>query len=45
MKSKHQVQAHSSSEVFFKLTILGCLMLGFVYSFLLIFNSMLQAIH
>jgi hypothetical protein len=35
----------NSRKVFFKLTIIGCFLLGLAYASLLIMNSALQSIH
>ena len=33
------------SRIIFKLTIIGCFLLGFAYASMVILNSVLQAIH
>ena len=45
MKANNSISTASSSKVFLKLTFLGCFMLGCVYSLLLIFNTVFQAMH
>ena len=35
----------NSRKIFFKLTVIGCCLLGFAYASLLILNSALQAMH
>ena len=37
--------ATNPRKVFFKLTIIGCFLMGFAYASLLILNSALQAMH
>jgi len=44
MKAHREIQVHSPGKVFFKLTICCGVLLGFVYTFLLLFNSVLQAL-
>lgn len=44
MKANTELQAPPTGKVLFKLTILGCLLLGSVYGFLVLFNSALAAI-
>jgi len=44
MKQELELQALPTGKVLFKLTILGCLLLGCVYGFLVLFNSALEAI-
>ena len=44
MKNDEQFRAKSPTKVFVKLTFLGCFLLGFIYIFLLIFNSALKAL-
>ncbi|MBS1948382.1 MAG: hypothetical protein JST47_11495 [Bacteroidetes bacterium] len=45
MKTNQSIPTISSGKVFFKLTALGCFLLGFAYTFLLMFNSVLKAMH
>lgn len=44
MKQELELQAIPTGKVLFKLTILGGLLLGCVYGFLVLFNSALAAI-
>ena len=44
MRQELELQAPPTGKVLFKLTILGCLLLGCVYGFLVLFNSALEAI-
>jgi len=44
MKQQFDLQAPAPSKVLFKLTILGCLLIGVVYGFLVLFNSALSAL-
>ena len=43
MKHELDLQAVAPSKVLFKLTIIGCVLLGCVYGFLVLFNSALAA--
>ena len=45
MKTNQDLQSLSSGKMFFKLTICCSVLLGFVYTFLLLFNSLLHALH
>jgi hypothetical protein len=44
MKQELELQALPTGKVLFKLTILGGLLLGCVYGFIVLFNSALEAI-
>lgn len=44
MKNELELQAPPTGKVLFKLTILGCVLLGCVYGFLVLFNSALEAL-
>ena len=44
MKQDLEMQALPTGKVLFKLTVLGCLLLGCVYGFLVLFNTALEAI-
>jgi len=44
MKQDLEMQAPPTGKVFFKLTVLGCVLLGCVYGFLVLFNTALEAI-
>lgn len=44
MKQELELQAIPTGKVLFKLTILGGLLLGCVYGFIVLFNSALEAI-
>jgi hypothetical protein len=44
MKQELELQAPPTGKVLFKLTILGCLLLGGAYGFLVLFNTALEAI-
>jgi len=44
MKHELDLQAPATTKVLFKLTIIGCVLLGCVYGFLVLFNSALAAI-
>jgi len=44
MKHELELQAPATSKVLFKLTIIGCVLLGCVYGFLVLFNTALAAI-
>jgi hypothetical protein len=44
MKQHSELQAQTPGKVFFKLTLLGCVLLGCVYGFLVLFNTALAAI-
>jgi hypothetical protein len=43
MKQELELQAIPTGKVLFKLTILGGLLLGCVYGFIVLFNSALEA--
>jgi len=38
------LEAPATGKILFKLTVLGCVLLGCVYGFLLLFNSALAAL-
>jgi len=44
MKHELELQAPATSKILFKLTIIGCVLLGCVYGFLMLFNTALAAI-
>jgi hypothetical protein len=44
MKQQLEMQAPQTGKVLFKLTILGGVLLGCVYGFLVLFNTALEAI-
>jgi len=44
MKQDLEMQALPTGKVLFKLTVLGCVLLGCVYGFLVLFNTALEAI-
>jgi hypothetical protein len=44
MNSNRELSANPS-KIIFKLTIIGCFLLGFAYVSLIVLNSVLQAIH
>lgn len=44
MRHEFDLQAPATSKVFFKLTIIGCVLLACVYGFLMLFNTALAAI-
>jgi hypothetical protein len=44
MRHEIELQAPATTKVLFKLTIIGCVLLGCVYGFLMLFNSALAAI-
>ncbi|HEX9513255.1 MAG TPA: hypothetical protein VF939_22345 [Puia sp.] len=44
MKQELELQAIPTGKVLFKLTILGGVLLGCVYGFIVLFNSALEAI-
>ena len=45
MRQELELQAlPASSKVLFKLTVIGCVLLGCVYGFLVLFNTALAAI-
>jgi hypothetical protein len=44
MKQDLEMQAPPTGKVLFKLTVLGCVLLGCVYGFLVLFNTALEAI-
>ncbi|WP_431216775.1 hypothetical protein ACQ86N_20750 [Puia sp. P3] len=43
MRHELDLQAPATTKVLFKLTIIGCVLLGFVYGFLVLFNSAMAA--
>jgi hypothetical protein len=43
MKQELELQALPTGKVLFKLTVIGCLLLGCVYGFLVLFNTALAA--
>ena len=43
MKQNLELQAPATGKVLFKLTIIGCVLLGCVYGFLVLFNTALAA--
>lgn len=43
MKQEFNLQAPPTGKVLFKLTVLGCVLLGCVYGFLMLFNTALAA--
>jgi hypothetical protein len=43
MKQDLELQALPTGKVLFKLTVIGCLLLGCVYGFLVLFNTALAA--
>jgi hypothetical protein len=45
MKTSPEFYTNAPAKVFFKLTILGCFLLGSAYAFLLLFNTALKAFH
>lgn len=44
MKKELELQSPQTANVIFKLTIIGGLLLGCVYGFLVLFNSALEAL-
>jgi len=44
MKHELELQAPPTGKVLFKLTVIGCVLLGCVYGFLVLFNTALEAI-
>jgi hypothetical protein len=44
MKQELELQALPTGKVLFKLTVIGCMLLGCVYGFLVLFNTALAAI-
>jgi hypothetical protein len=44
MKQNIELQAPATGKVLFKLTLVGCLLIGCVYGFLVLFNTALAAI-
>lgn len=44
MKQNLELQAPATGKILFKLTILGCILLGCVYGFLVLFNTALAAL-
>ena len=43
MKNTRELNVHPLGNMFFKLTILGCFLMGSVYGFLLLFNTAIKA--
>jgi hypothetical protein len=43
MKNTRELIVHPPGNMFLKLTILGCFLMGSVYGFLLLFNTALKA--
>lgn len=44
MKQELNLQAPPTGKVLFKLTVIGCVLLGCVYGFLVLFNTALAAL-
>ncbi len=44
MKQNIELQAPATGKVLFKLTLVGCLLIGCVYGFLVLFNTALAAL-
>ncbi|HLZ87570.1 MAG TPA: hypothetical protein VKQ52_10030 [Puia sp.] len=44
MKQNLELQAPPTGKILFKLTVLGCVLLGCVYGFLMLFNTALAAL-
>ena len=44
MKQNVELQSPATGKVLFKLTLIGCVLLGCVYGFLVLFNTALAAI-
>ena len=44
MKQNVELQVPATGKVLFKLTLIGCLLLGCVYGFLVLFNTAMAAI-
>ncbi|MHA4811344.1 hypothetical protein ACX0G9_24800 [Flavitalea flava] len=44
MKTELELQAPPTGKMLFKLTILGCVLMGSVYGFLVLFNTALAAL-
>jgi hypothetical protein len=44
MKQNIELQAPTTGKVLFKLTLVGCLLIGCVYGFLVLFNTALAAL-
>jgi len=44
MKQELELQALPTGKVLFKLTVIGCMLIGCVYGFLVLFNTALAAI-
>jgi len=44
MKYKFETPAPAAGKMLFKLTLIGCLLLGCVYGFLMLFNTALAAL-
>ena len=44
MKHQSELQAPAPGKVLFKLTLIGCVLLGCVYGFLVLFNTAMAAI-
>jgi len=45
MKVEMELHANPPAKIFLKLTVLGCVLLGFVYALLIVMNSTIQALH
>jgi hypothetical protein len=44
MRHEFELQAPPTGKMLFKLTVIGCVLLGCVYGFLMLFNTALAAI-
>ena len=44
MKQNIELQTPATGKVLFKLTLVGCLLIGCVYGFLVLFNTALAAL-
>jgi hypothetical protein len=44
MKKELELQALPTGKVLFRLTMIGCVLLGCVYGFLVLFNTALEAL-
>ena len=44
MKQNLDLQSPATGKVLFKLTVIGCVLLGCVYGFLVLFNTAIAAI-
>ncbi|HTQ29547.1 MAG TPA: hypothetical protein VMI35_15535 [Puia sp.] len=45
MTKKAEPQVIPAGKIFFKLAIVGCVLLGFVYASMMLLNSALSALH